>query len=53
MAVSVCCVRLSCLDCGICASGFVPEKGGMIRWEGKRVAGKGSTGSEGGKTQAT
>ena len=54
----VCYVHLPCQpDCGTCASGFVPEKGAMIRWEGRRkgekVAGKENRGSEGGKSQAT
>ena len=54
----VCYVHLLCQpDCGTCASGFAPEKGEMIRWEGRRIgerlAGKGNRGSEGGKSQAT
>ena len=54
----VCYVHLPCQpDCGTCASGFVPEEGEMIRWEGRRkgerVAGKGNRGSEGWKSQAT
>ena len=33
----VCYVHLPCQpDCGTCASGFVPEKGEMIRWERER-----------------
>ena len=58
MAVGACYVHPPCQpDCGTCVSGFAPEKGGMIGWEGRRkgerVTGKGSRGSEGGKTQAT
>ena len=54
----MCYVHLPCQpDWGTCASGFVPEKGEMIRWEGRRkggwVAGKGNRGSEGEKSQAT
>ena len=47
----VCYVHLPCQpDCGTCASGFVPEKGAMIRWrKGERVAGKEIEEVKGGK----
>ena len=51
----VCYVHLPCQpDCDTCASGFVPEKGEMIRWEGRRkgerVAGKEIEEVKGGNT---